>query len=172
MTSIANTYYGWIRVEHFDEDGITFDFMTFKADQPEIQPINPSNLLAQSQGDQVTILASECYDLHHVGVIDCTESYALIVYHQVTKKNLTVMEIKGQGVPPVEFAVAGSSQPSKSDCTAALASSNSVIWPLNDNTYYCYVYVIGTHGYYGWLRPIHHDENGMTFDYLTWETTQ
>ncbi len=126
-------------------------------------------VLIQSQGEQVTMLTDECYDLHNSGVIDCAEPYAIFTYHQTTKKSLQVMEIKGLD-PSVKFAAAMSDEPTKADCEAALGSSGStVIWQIEDTAYYCYAYTPGMITYVGWLRPTDHNTNGMTFDYRTWE---
>jgi hypothetical protein len=138
-------------------------------------PVPPTLLpvpiaLIQSQGEQVTMLTDECYDLHNGGIIDCAEPYAIFIYHQTTKKSLQVMEIKGQD-PSVRFAAAVNDEPSKADCEAALGSGSTVIWPLNDTSYYCYAYTPGMVTYIGWLRPTDHNTNGMTFDYRTWKAT-
>lgn len=140
-----------------------------------LTPVPPTLLpvpiaLIQSQGEQVTMLTDECYDLHNGGIIDCAEPYAIFTYHQTTKKSLQVMEIKGQD-PSVRFAAAVSDEPSKADCEAALGSGSTVIWPLNDTSYYCYAYTPGMVTYVGWLRPTDHNTNGMTFDYRTWKAT-
>ncbi len=133
---------------------------------PTLQPVPLA--LIQSQGEQVTMLTDECYDLHNGGVIGCTEPYAIFTYHQTTKKSLQVMEIKGLD-PSVRFAAAVSDEPSKADCEAVIGSGSTVIWPLEDTSYYCYTYTPGMVTYVGWLRPTAHNTNGMTFDYRTWE---
>ncbi|MBT4132460.1 MAG: hypothetical protein HN932_13315 [Candidatus Marinimicrobia bacterium] len=135
---------------------------------PTLQPVPVA--LIQSQGEQVTMLTDECYDLHNGGVIDCSEPYAIFTYHQTTKKSLQVMEIKGQD-SSVKFAAAVSTEPTKADCEAAIGSGSTVIWPLNDTSYYCYAYTPGMVTYVGWLRPTAHNTNGMTFDYRTWKAT-
>ncbi len=136
---------------------------------PTLQPVPIA--LIQSQGEQVTMLTDECYDLHNGGVIDCAEPYAIFTYHQTIKKSLQVMEIKGLD-PSVKFAAAMSDEPTKADCEAALESGSSVIWPLQDTSYYCYTYTPGMVTYVGWLRPTDHNTNGITFDYRTWKAMQ
>jgi len=166
ISNIVNTTYGWIRVERFDQDGVTFDFMTFKTDPPEMQPINPNALFVESQGDQVTMLTGECFDLQNGDLNEsCSGTFAGFLYRKMTRNTLTIMQIS-----PNEalFSTAMTSEPTKSDCENA-SYSQSAIWPISETEYYCYQFTPGMGTYYGWLRPTHFDNNGMTFDYLTWK---
>ncbi len=165
IETVTSTTYGWIRIERFDEDGVTFDFLTFKADGPSVT-VN-TNLFVETQGEQITILKDECYDVQN-GEINssCSGIFAGFLYEEVTKKSLQVMQINPN---EAYFAVAMSSEPSKSDCQNA-SYSTTPIWPIQETSYYCYQFVPGTTAYYGWLRPTSFNSSGMTFDYLTWKS--
>ncbi len=166
INNIVNTTYGWMRVERFDQDGVTFDFMTFKTDPPVAQPINPNALFVESQGDQVTMLKGECFDVGNGQLNEqCTGVFAGFLYEETTKRNITVMQINPS---EVTYAAALSFEPNKSDCETA-SYNQSPIWPIKETEYYCYQFTSGINTHYGWLRPTYFDTNGMTFDYLTWQ---
>ncbi len=166
IETMTSTTYGWIRIERFDEDGVTFDFLTFKADGPSVT-VN-TNLFVETQGDQITILKDECFDVQNGEInASCSGIFAGFLYQEVTKKSLQVMQINPN---EAYFSAAMSSEPSKSDCQNAIYSS-SPIWPIQETSYYCYQFVPSTTAYYGWLRPTSFNSSGMTFDYLTWETS-
>lgn len=166
INNVITTIYGWMRVERFDQDGVTFDFMTFTVDMPEAQPINPGMLFVENQGDQVTMLTDECFDVQN-GQLNqqCSGIFSGFKFEETSKRNITVMQIN-----PLEitFAAAVSAEPNKSDCESA-AYNQSPIWPISQTDYYCYTFTSGIHTYYGWLRPTQFDSNGITFDYLTWQ---
>lgn len=165
IDTITKTTYGWIRVERFDEEGLTFDFATFTANLPEMQPINPNTLFVESQGDQVTMLKNECFDVQNGQLNEqCTGVFAGFQYEETTIHNLTVMQIKPN---EVSFA-AMSAEPSKSDCETA-SYNQAAIWPIIETGYYCYTFTPGMNTYFGWVRPTQFDNNGLTFDYLTWQ---
>ncbi len=166
IETVTSTTYGWIRIERFDEDGVTFDFLTFKADGPSVA-VN-TNLFVETQGQQITILKDECYDVQN-GEINagCSGIFAGFLYEEVTKKSLQVMQINPN---EAYFAAAMNSEPSKSDCQNA-SYSITPIWPIQETSYYCYQFVPGTIAYYGWLRPTSFNSSGMTFDYLTWKSS-
>ncbi|MBC8505196.1 MAG: hypothetical protein ISR58_19650 [Anaerolineales bacterium] len=166
ISNIVNTTYGWIRVERFDQDGVTFDFVTFKADSPEVQPINPNALFVESQGDQVTMLTGECFDVQNGDLNEsCSGIFAGFLYREMNRNNLTVMQISPN---ETQFSAAMTSEPTKSDCENA-SYSQAAIWPISETEYYCYQFTPGMGTYYGWLRPTSFDTNGLTFDYLTWK---
>lgn len=166
ISNVVQTTYGWIQVERFDQNGVTFDFMTFKADMPEAQPINPNALFIKSQSDQVTMLKGECYDVQNGQLNEqCAGVFAGFKFEETVKRNIIVMQINPN---EVTFAAAMSSEPTKSDCENA-SYNQSPIWPIKETEYYCYKFNPGMNTYFGWLRPTHFDSNGMTFDYLTWE---
>ena len=166
IETLTSTTYGWIRIERFDEDGVTFDFLTFKADGPSVT-VN-ANLFVETQGDQITILKDECFDVQNGEInASCSGIFAGFLYQEVTKKSLQVMQINPN---EAYFAAAMSSEPSKSDCQNASYSATP-IWPIQETSYYCYQFVPSTTAYYGWLRPTLFNSSGMTFDYLTWETS-
>jgi len=166
ISNIINTTYGWIRVERFDQNGVTFDFLTFKADPPVAVPINPNALFVESQGDQITLLAGECFDVQNGQLNEqCAGAFAGLLFEETVKRNITVMQINPNDVT---FAVAMSSEPTKSGCEGA-SYNQSPIWPIAEKDYYCYKFTSGMNTYYGWLRPTHFDSHGMTFDYLTWQ---
>lgn len=168
ISNIVNTTYGWIRVERFDQDGVTFDFMTFEVDPPQMQPINPNALFVESQGDQVTMLPGECFDVQYGNLNEsCSGTFAGFLYREMTRNTLTVMQISPN---EVLFSAAMASEPAKSDCENA-SYNQAAIWPISETDYYCYQFTPGTGTYYGWLRPTHFDTNGLTFDYLTWKAT-
>ena len=163
---VLSTVYGWIRIERFDEDGMTFDFLTFKADPPEAVVNN--NLFVETQGDQITLLEGQCFDVQN-GMLNtsCSGIFAGFLYESATKKSLQVMQINPN---EAYFGAAMSSEPSKSDCQNA-SYSTTPIWPIQETSYYCYQFVPGSTVYYGWLRPTSFNSSGMTFDYLTWKAT-
>jgi len=167
ISSIIHTNYGWIRVERFDQEGITFDFVIFTPTAPEMQPVNPTQFI-ESQGDQITMLTGECFDVQNGQINEqCTGVFAGFLYEEVTKKALQVMQISPN---ETTFAAAMSSEPSKGDCQNA-SYNQSAIWPISETDYYCYKFSPGMNTYYGWLRPTSFDSNGLTFDYLTWEAS-
>ncbi|MGB2964483.1 MAG: NBR1-Ig-like domain-containing protein [Anaerolineales bacterium] len=161
---VISTYYGWIRIERFDESGVTFDFLDFKADPPEAVVNN--NLFVETQGDQITLLEGQCFDVQN-GTLNtsCSGIFAGFLYEGVTKKSLQVMQINPN---EATFAPAMSSEPSKSDCQNA-SYSTTPIWTIQETSYYCYKFVTGPTVNYGWLRPTSFNSSGMTFDYLTWK---
>ena len=161
---VISTVYGWIRIVRFDEGGVTFDFLTFKADPPEVA-VN-TNLFVETQGDQITLLEGECFDVQN-GEINgsCSGIFVGFLYEEVTKKSLQVMQINPN---QAYFAAAMSSEPSKSDCQN-VSFSTTPIWLIQETSYYCYKFIPGSTAYYGWLRPTSFNSNGMTFDYLTWK---
>lgn len=163
---VISTVYGWIRIERFDESGVTFDFLTFKADPPEVM-VN-TNLFVETQGDQITLLGGQCFDVQN-GEINgnCSGIFAGFLFEGVTKKSLQVMQVNPN---QATFGSAMSSEPSKSDCQNA-SYSTTPIWPIQEISYYCYQFVVGPTAYYGWLRPTSFNSNGMTFDYLTWKAS-
>lgn len=166
ISNIVNTTYGWIRVERFDQDGVTFDFMTFKADPPEMQPINPNGLFVESQGDQISMLAGECFDVQNGQPNEqCSGIFAGFLFEQVTKKALQVMQIAPN---EAVFSAVMSTEPTKTECQNA-TYNQSPIWPIVETHYYCVKFTPGMNTYFGWLRPTHFDSNGLTFDYLTWQ---
>ena len=166
INTIIKTTYGWILVERFDEDGITFDFMTFTSNMPEMLPINPNSLFVESQGTQVTILTNECFDVQNGQLNEqCTGVFAGFLYEETTKHSLTVMQIKPN---EVSFSAVMSSEPSKTDCESA-SYNQSPVWPISKEEYYCYKFTPGMITYFGWIRPTQFNNDGMTFDYLTWQ---
>lgn len=166
ISNVINTTYGWIRVERFDQDGVTFDFMTFKADMPEAQPVNPGMLFVESQGDQITMLKGECFDVQNGQLNEqCSGVFAGFKYEETVKRNITVMQINPN---EITFAASTSFEPVKSDCENS-SFTQSPIWPISETEYYCFTITSGINTYFGWLRPTHFDNNGLTFDYLTWK---
>jgi len=165
IESITSTIYGWIRIESYNDNGVTFDFLTFKADPP-IVAVN-TNLFVEIQGQQITLLEGMCYDvLNGQKNSNCSGIFAGFLFEEVTKKSLQVSQIRPN---EMEFSAAMSSEPTKSECMNA-SSSASPIWPIQSTSYYCYQFVQNNNTYHGWLRPTSFNLGGMTFDYLTWET--
>ena len=166
ISNITNTTYGWIRVERFDQDGVTFDFMTFESDAPEVQPINPNTIFVESQGEQLSLLVGECFDVQNGALNEsCSGTFAGFLYREMTRNSLSLMQILPN---EAQFSAPMASEPTKSDCENA-SYSQAAIWPIAETEYYCYQFTPGTGTSYGWLRPTHFDTNGMTFDYLTWK---
>ena len=167
--SLVSDRYGWIQIKRFDENGVSFNYDWFAYTPAVVGGIY--NPFVQAAEDQVTLLEGECYDVHNGAVIDCAETYALMTYEEVTKKSLQVMQMRGMGQAPLVYAVAVEDEPTKTECETALAGSTAqVIWPIEEMKYYCYEYVPGMQGTIGWFRPTAFDQNGITFDFLTWET--
>lgn len=165
--SLASTLYGWIRIESFNDNGVTFDFLTFKADPPTVA-VN-TNLFVESQGEQITLMEGQCYDVWNGEKnLSCSGTFAGFLFEEVTKKSLQVSQISPN---EMYFSGAMSSEPTKSECLSATYSTTP-IWPIQATSYYCYQFVPGTTAYYGWLRPTSFNLGGLTFDYLTWETIQ
>jgi len=166
IESVTRTTYGWIRIERFDEEGVTFDFLTFKADPP-IAAVN-TNLFVETQGQQITLMEGQCYDVwtgqKNIG---CSGIFAGFLFEKVTKKSLQVSQISPN---EIYFAAAMNSEPNKTDCMNASYSTTS-IWPIQATSYYCYQFVPGSTAYFGWLRPTSFNLGGLTFDYLTWQTS-
>jgi len=166
ITSLLKTCYGWIRVERFDENGVTFDFMTFEPDQPQMQPIDPGTLFIESQGDQVTMLLDECFNLKQGVVLsNCGGVYHGFIYQESAMSGPRTFQVIAPHA--VEFADHATGEPSKTDCQNESYTSDNRL--ITDAHYYCYKFTSGSDTYYGWLRPTSHDNNGITFDYLTWE---
>jgi hypothetical protein len=167
IESIASTIYGWIRIDSYNDNGVTFDFLTFKANPPLVTTIPNTNLFVESQGEQITMLEGECYDVWNGQKnSSCSGIFAGFLFEEVTKKSMQVSQISPN---EMEFSAAMSSEPTKSECMNASYSA-SPIWPIQSTSYYCYQFVPGTNAYYGWLRPTSFNLGGLTFDYLTWET--
>ncbi|MBI9048974.1 MAG: hypothetical protein JEZ00_06135 [Anaerolineaceae bacterium] len=168
--SLVSPRYGWIYIVRFDENGVSFDYDLFSTTPAVVAGIN--NPFVLEEEDQVTIMLDECFDVHHGTEIDCSEPYALLTYEQVTKKSLQVKQVRGLGQAPLVFSVALADEPTKSECESLLASTSAVvIWPIDETKYYCYQYVPGMVGYTGWFRPTSYNNNGITFDYLTWNSS-
>jgi hypothetical protein len=166
IDSVTRTTYGWIRIERFDEDGLTFDFLIFKADPP-IAAVN-TNLFVETQGQQITLMEGQCYDIWNgQNNIGCSGIFAGFLFEEVTKKSLQVSQIS---LNEIYFAADMSSEPNKTDCMNA-SYNTTPIWPIQAASYYCYQFVPGSTVYYGWLRPTSFNLGGLTFDYLTWEAT-
>ncbi len=122
IETITSTTYGWIRTERFDEDGVTFDFLTFKADGTLVT-VN-TNLFVETQGQLITILKDECYDVQNGEInADCRGIFAGFLYEEVTKKSLQVMQIN---LNEAYFTAAMNSEPSKSDCQNASYSTTPI----------------------------------------------
>ena len=85
IETVTSTTYGWIRIERFDEDGVTFDFLTFKADGPSVE-VN-TNLFVETQGEQITVLKDECYDVQN-GEINssCSGIFAGFLFRGISYK--------------------------------------------------------------------------------------
>jgi len=166
ISSVTSTIYGWIRIESFNDNGVTFDFLTFKADPP-IVTVN-TNLFVETQGQQITLMEGQCYDVwtgqKNIG---CSGIFAGFLFEEVTKKSLQVSQISTN---EIYFAAAMNSEPNKTDCMNA-SYSTTPIWPIQATSYYCYQFVPGSDVYYGWLRPTSFNLGGLTFDSLTWETS-
>ena len=164
ITTIASTAYGWIYIDRFDEDGLTFNFLMFTAGPPSVT-VN-TNLMIESQGQQITLMEGNCYDVWNGQKnLSCSGTFAGFLYEEATKKSLQVPQINYN---ELKFAAAMTSEPSKSDCMNA-SYTTTPIWPIQETSYYCYQFVPGSTAYYGWLRPTSSNLGGMTFDYLTWQ---
>ena len=164
IITIASTAYGWIYIDRFDEDGLTFDFLMFKAGPPSVT-VN-TNLFVESQGQQITLVEGQCYDVWNGEKnLNCSGTFAGFLFEEVTKKSLQASQIY-----PIDlsFSTAISLEPSKSACMNASYNTNPV-WPIQATSYYCYKVGSGSSAYYGWLRPTSFNLGGLTFDYLTWE---
>jgi len=165
IESVASTVYGWIRIESFNNNGVTFDFLTFKAGPP-IVTVN-TNLFVESQGQQITLMEGQCYDVWNGEKnLSCSGIFAGFLFEEVTKKSLQVSQISPN---EMYFSGAMSSEPTKSECMSA-SYSTIPVWPIQATSYYCYQFVPGTTAYYGWLRPTSFNLGGLTFDYLAWES--
>lgn len=163
IAALLKSYYGWIRVERFDEDGITFDFTTFTPNMPEMQPVNPP---VESQGEQVTMLLDECFNLKQGVVLsNCSGAYHGFIYQEAAMSGPRAFRV----IAPyaLEFAVPIANQPSKTDCNNESYTSDNRL--VSDTEYYCYKFSSGNDTHYGWLRPTSHNNSGITFDFLTWE---
>ena len=166
ISSVTSTIYGWIRIESYNDNGVTFDFLTFKADPP-IVTVN-TNLFVEVQGQQITLLEGKCFDVQNGQKnASCSGIFAGFQFEEVTKKSMQVTQINPN---ELYFGAAMSSEPSKSDCMNA-SYSTTPIWPIQATSYYCYKFVPGSTAYYGWLRPTSFNLGGLTFDYLTWQTS-
>lgn len=167
IESVASTIYGWIRIESYNDNGVTFDFLTFKADPPTVT-VN-TNLFVETQGQQITLMEGQCYDVWNGEKnLGCSGIFAGFLFEEVTKKSLQVSQISPN---EMYFSTAMSSEPTKSECMSA-SYSTTPIWPIQATSYYCYQFVPGSTAYYGWLRPTSFNLGGLTFDYLTWESSQ
>jgi len=165
IETVASTVFGWMYIERLNEDGLTFEFSLFDADPPAVAPILNTSLFVESQGEQITLLEGECYDIWNGQKnSSCSGTFAGFLFEAVTKKNLQTSQINPN---EIKFSAAMSSQPDKSDCQNASYNTNP-IWPISSTSYYCYQFVPGTTVYYGWLRPTSFNLGGLTFDYLTW----
>ncbi len=169
IETLASTTYGWMRVTHYNEDGLTFDFDLIGSSASLVTTVPNTNLFVESQGQQITLLEGECYDVWNGQKnSSCSGTFAGFLFEEVTKKSLQVSQITPN---EMYFSAAMSSEPTKSDCTSA-SYSTTPIWPIQATSYYCYQFVPGTTAYYGWLRPTSFNLSGITFDYLTWQIIQ
>jgi len=168
IETLASTTYGWIRATHHNEDGLTFDFDLLGSGPPLVTAVPNLSLFVESQGEQITLMEGECFDVWNGEVNgSCSGVFAGFLFEEVTKKNLQVAQISPN---EMYFSPAMSSPPTRSDCQNA-SYSISQIWPIQETSYYCYQFVPGTTAYYGWLRPTSFNLSGITFDYLTWQST-
>ncbi len=168
IETLASTTYGWMRVTHYNENGLTFDFDLLGSGTPLVTVVPNTNLFVESQGQQITLLEGECYDVWNgENNSSCSGVFAGILFEEVTKKSLQVSQISPN---EMSFSAAMSSEPTKSDCMNA-SYNTTPIWPIQSTSYYCYQFVPGTIAYYGWLRPTSFNLSGLTFDYLTWESS-
>ncbi len=127
-----------------------------------------TNFMVESQEQQITIMEGNCYDVWNGQKnLSCSGTFAGFLYEEVTKKSLQLPQINPN---ELQFAAAMASEPSKSDCMNATYNTTS-IWPIQGTSYYCYQFEPGSTAYYGWLRPTSTNLGGMTFDYLTWESS-
>ena len=166
IESVASTVYGWIRIESYNDNGVTFDFLTFKADPPTVT-VN-TNLFVETQGQQITLAEGQCYDVWNGEKnLGCSGTFAGFLFEEVTKKSLQVSQISPNDM---YFSAAMSSEPTKSECMSA-SYNTTPIWPIQATSYYCYQFVPGSIAYYGWMRPTSFNLGGLTFDYLTWESS-
>ncbi len=166
IETIASTTYGWLLVSHYNDDGMSFDFDLIGSEGPQLTAVPNTSSLVESEGEQITILEGECYDLRNGQEnASCSGTFAGFLFEEVTKKSLQVAQINPN---QLEISSAMGSKPGKTDCTNASYSASSV-WPIQENSYYCYQYTFGLGTYYGWLRPTSFNLGGITFDYLTWK---
>jgi len=166
VESVLSTLYGWIRIESNNDNDVTFDFLTFHADPPTVT-LN-TNLFVETQGQQITLLEGQCYDIWNgQNNLGCSGIFAGFLFEEFTKKSLQVSQISPN---EMQFSGAMSSEPNKTDCMNA-SYNTTPIWPIQSTSYYCYQFVPGNTVYYGWLRPTSFNLGGLTFDYLTWETS-
>lgn len=164
LDPVAATTYGWIRVERFDDQGVTFDYLTFPPEAPQAAP--NTSLFVLTQADQLTLLRGECFNvLTGAGNPACSGNFSGFLYEEVTKKSLQVMQLTPQDLT---FAGALSSEPDRGDCQNT-AFNQSPIWPISEKSYYCYQFSSGNSTYYGWVRPTSFNGQGVTFDMLTWQ---
>lgn len=167
IETLASTIYGWMRVWQHNENGMTFDFEIVASGPVNAAPAPLANPLVETEGEQLTLLEGECFDIWNGETnSSCSGVFAGFLFEEVTKKSLQVAQIN-----PTElsFSAAMTSLPTQSDCQDASYTS-SPIWPIQETSYYCYQFVPGTTTHYGWLRPTSFNLNGLTFDYLTWES--
>jgi len=167
--TIASTTYGWMKVTYFNDDGLSFEFDLIGSVAPLVTAVPNTDLFVESQGQQITLLEGECYDLWNGQEnTSCSGIFAGFLFEEVTKKSLQVSQINPQ---ELHFSAAMSSKPSKAECMNA-SYSTAPIWPIQSASYYCYQFTPGMGTYYGWLRPTSFNLGGITFDYLTWLTSQ
>jgi len=169
IETLASTTYGWMRITNYNDDGMTFDFEILGSGSPLATAVPNTTLFVESQGEQITLLEGQCYDVWNGEKnSSCSGIFAGFLFEEVTKKSLQVSQISPN---EMYISAAMTSKPTKSDCMSASYSTTS-IWPIQATSYYCYQFVPGTGTYYGWLRPTSFNLSGLTFDYLTWETSQ
>jgi hypothetical protein len=164
IETLASTTYGWIYIDHFDGNGLTFDYLMYDPEPPSVTAVPLVSV--ESQGDQVSITEGQCFDVWNGQTKAlCLGTFNGFLFEEVTKKNAQFAQISHHDI---QFASAMGSEPSKSDCTGA-SYNTSPIWPIQDKQYYCYKFGSAP-TIYGWLRPTSYNLNGLTFDYLTWES--
>ena len=169
IETLASTTYGWMRVTHYNDDGLTFDFDLLGSGPPLVTTVPNTNLFLETQGQQITLTEGQCYDVWNGEKnLDCSGTFAGFLFEEVTKKSMQVSQISPN---EMQFSAAMSSEPTKSECMSASYSSTP-IWPIQATSYYCYQFVPGSNAYYGWLQPTSFNLGGLTFDYLTWESSQ
>ncbi|MCK4489863.1 MAG: hypothetical protein KAU23_06360, partial [Anaerolineales bacterium] len=128
---------------------------------PTPQTPPAANPDASLEMDGVTLLEGQCYDLSNGEIVDCNDSKADIVY------NYSGLGFNMHANANSDFSPNQDDEPDKNDCENA--SYAPLPHALLEEKFFCFRIETVTSTTYGWIRIERFDEDGVTFDFLTFK---
>jgi hypothetical protein len=166
----GDTIYGWIQPTDFNGGGITFNYAAYEP-SPMFAPGNATQslnlwLFTLLHGSDETMLDDQCYDLTLGQVVSCGDPDASFRYNYSVVYG-GIMESK----LALAFSDTQTTVPSKMSCAAATYYEEA---PVTFTThppgvYACFRTTYNGDTVYGWVHPTAFNEDGLTFDFATYE---